>query len=107
MVDIFSVLQVQVQVTSAAVGKGLKKLLRQLNIKVPHLYLGEGDIINQVGATGEINRHISQCFIHRNPCRTITDNPLFVSQSLAERLTQNNTDILNRMVEVYINIPLA
>ena len=104
MVRIITTEIIDVQSYIGMVDKALKKLVEQIDIKFTDTGTLELDVVFHTRATGKIDDHPRQCFIQRHIGMAIAYDAFFITDGLAERLSQGNTDIFNRVVCIDVQI---
>ena len=68
-----------------------------------------GDLqpVAQITAAGQVNGSEDQAFVHGQHGVAIAADALLVTQSLAEGLTQSNTDVLHGVMVIHPGVALA
>src|SRR5579859_634934 len=107
--------QIDMQIAPRFVGETLQELFHQTDAK---LFLpSERHIGNAIPilrfedeewsiAKIQSDARLSQRFVHGHQRPAITPNPALVAQRLYERLSQRNTDVLDRVMRIHIEVAL-
>lgn len=80
------------------------EVLHQLGGKVADALASERAIELNGGTTGEVEDGASKCFIHGNIGVSVPRDERLVAKGFAECLAEDDSDILDRMVVVYVEV---
>ncbi len=89
------------------VDEALEEFLEQVDIEAADHGAGEGHVHLQAGATGEVDHHARQRFVQRHVGVAVADDALLVADGLGEGLAEGDTDVLDGVVVVDMQITLA
>ena len=95
---------VDVQGAERMIDKALKKLGKQIDVEFANVCARKIDFVNQSGTAGQINHNPRQRFIQRYIGVAVAANRFLVANRLAERLTEGDANVFNRVVSVDFQI---
>ena len=98
------ILHIDVQVQPTMGHEGLEKVLEQAKVERFNPPLRQFDMIDQIRAATEVDRHLSERFIERNGSPAEPANSLFCTEGLLQCFPEDDADIFNRMVVVNLRI---
>ena len=107
--DVVVVLAVEVldvEREAAVLGEGLEELAEQLGVEIADLVAAEGDLPDEIGPAGDVDRAAGQRLVHRQVDVAIAGDAGAVAQRLAKRLAERDADILGGVVLVDVEVAL-
>ena len=107
MVGIAAIQHLYMQGNARIEGKRAQKLLRELRVIVANQRCHCPAIINKERTIADVQRYQCEGLIHRQIEGTIALDAFFVTERLPKGLAENDTDILNGMMAIYIDIAFA
>jgi hypothetical protein len=93
-----------VHIGSGVVTEGGKKLFDQFQLEVAYLGFRQGHIEDQEGTPREIKDNRCQRFMHRHGASAVSTDPSLVTERFFESFTETDTNILNRVVGIYLQV---
>ena len=102
-----AVVQRQMQRTLCGIDESLPKFVNKFRIELSNLGRLKLDIVNEAGASAEIDRNRRQCFVHRQGKMPITPQTGFVAERFRKRLTESDTGVLDGVMSVHMEIAVT
>lgn len=97
-------MQIDVQRDASVVRDRLKKFLRKFCVKVAHFLSRQIDIEGQMWPAADIEGYRCKGLVHRYSCITVPLYTCFISQSFPEGLPEADTNILDGVMKIDIDI---
>src|SRR6266540_6644254 len=107
MMRVVAARHVDVQVHAQLIGKGGKKLVRQIRVEIAYPPGTNLDVVEKIGPAAQIDDYLRQRFIEGTARLTEAADALLVAQRVFERLPQRQADVFNRMMIVDFEIALG
>ena len=104
MVRILATQIIDMKCHQGMVNHALEKFPDQVDIKGANRRPRKLNAKNQPRTTGKINDNTRQGLIKRHIGMAVAAQPFFVAQRFAQRLTEGNADILDRMMRIDMQI---
>src|SRR5262245_61618612 len=99
-----TVKNLDVEVAFAMLRERMPEMLGQFDREGPDSVARVPDFVNQVRPSRKVDDGARQRLVHRRVSRAVTRDPLFIAQSLGERLSNTDRRIFDRMVVVNLQI---
>lgn len=106
MVGILAFEVIDVERDFGVVGKPTEKLTKKIHVKTAHLGARPFDLTEQTRATGKVHNDPAQRLIKRDIAVTIARNAAFIADGLFKGHSKGDSNILNRVVVINVDIPL-
>jgi hypothetical protein len=107
VVHVVPVRLLDVQVHAAVRAERVEEILDQRRVEVPDPVARQLDPVHQVGPIREVEVDGDARVGHRNPGRAEAAQTRAVADRLAQRLAQDNADVLDRVVLVDLEVALG
>ena len=91
----------------SSVGDRIKELTHHFGVHLANLRNGESDVRREVRPAAEIHRAEDECLVHGQSEAAVAADACFVTDRLTDCGAQHNTNVLNRVVRVYIEVAFA
>jgi hypothetical protein len=78
--------------------------LQHVHVEVRHARARHRHAEDQERAPGEIDGGLHERLVHRHEGGAVADDALLVAQRLLERLAQHDADVLDRVVDVHLDV---
>ena len=104
MVRVITAQVVDMQGYLGVIGESLKKFMRKIDIELPDKGAGEVNMEFHARASRKIDDDPGQRLIQRHVGVAVAPQTLFVTHGLGDGLAQGNSDVLDRMMSVDMQI---
>ncbi len=107
MVVVLAIEILDVQRDAGILGERLEPLAEKLGVHVADFVAREGDLPDQVGPPGNVDRHTRQRLVHGQMHIRVARDPRFVAERLGHRLAEHDAGILGGVVEIDVQVALG
>ena len=107
VMGVLTVNQIDVQVAAQVLREGEPEVADEFRRKVTHFLSPEFGPEVQEEPSGEIDDCAGQGLVHRDVGRTVPRDERFVAERLSKGLSQRDSHVLDGVVLVHVQVPLA